>query len=252
MSQPDSRKLTCTACQHENEIERVYCHNCGEKLDRSLLPKADITKPSEDKAKVARKVKKMMNPNRFNAWLTFKTFLLVEFLAVLVAVGYLIVQAPPFVQPLSKEKMPDIEVGDMWSEMLRQKPTVFQTFKEFDVNYYLRKVMKGSAGKSESTFAHFEEGLITVATQRSVLGLSICNSATFTPVRDGVKWKADVSRFAIGRLTVPAGLAKLIGLTSATLGAFAQAFDKDIKLLDRLEKIEPGEGSISFTTKPQQ
>jgi hypothetical protein len=251
MSQQDSRKLTCTACQHENEVERVYCHNCGEKLDRSLLPKADITKPSEDKAKVARKVKKMMDPNRFNWWLNFKTLLLVEFLAVFVAVGYLIVQAPRFVVPLSKEKMPDIEVGELWSEMLRQKPTVFITFKEFDVNYFLSKTMKGG-GKSEGTFAHFEPGLVTVATQRSVLGLSICNSASFTPARDGVKWKADVSRFAIGRLTVPVVLAKLIGLNSATLGAFAQTFDKDIQRLDRLEKIESGEGSISFTTKPQQ
>jgi len=252
MPPPDSRKLTCTACQHENEIERVYCHNCGEKLDRSLLPKADITKPSEDKAKVARKVKKMMDPNRFNWWLNFKTLLLVEFLAVFVAVGYLIVQAPRFVVPLSKEKMPDIEVGELWSEMLRQKPTVFITFKEFDVNYFLSKTMKGGGGKSEGTFAHFEPGLVTVATQRSVLGLSICNSASFTPARDGVKWKADVSRFAIGRLTVPVVLAKLIGLNSATLGAFAQTFDKDIQRLDRLEKIESGEGSISFTTKPQQ
>jgi hypothetical protein len=136
--------------------------------------------------------------------------------------------------------------------MLRQKPTVFITFKEFDVNYFLSKTMKGGGGKSEGTFAHFEPGLVTVATQRSVLGLSICNSASFTPARDGVKWKADVSRFAIGRLTVPVVLAKLIGLNSATLGAFAQTFDKDIQRLDRLEKIESGEGSISFTTKPQQ
>jgi hypothetical protein len=147
--------------------------------------------------------------------------------------------------------MPDIEVGELWSEMLRQKPTVFITFKEFDVNYFLSKTMKGG-GKSEGTFAHFEPGLVTVATQRSVLGLSICNSASFTPARDGVKWKADVSRFAIGRLTVPSVLAKLIGLNSATLGAFAKTFDKDIQRLDRLEKIESGEGSISFTTKPQQ
>ena len=255
MSQPDSRKLTCIACQHENEVERVYCHNCGEKLDRSLLPKADITKPSEDKARVQKKVKKMMNPNRFNWWLNFKTFLLVEFLAVFVAVGYLIVQEPAFVVPLEKDKMPELEVGEMVDGMLKQKPTVFLTFKEFDVNYYLSKVARGGAastGKSERTFAHFEPGLITLATQRSVLGLTICSTAAFNPVPDGAKWKADVSRFAIGRLTVPGGLAKLIGLESSTLGSFKQIFDKDLQRLDRLEKIEPGEGSISFTTRPQQ
>ncbi len=255
MSQPDPRKLTCTACQHENEIERVYCHNCGEKLDRSLLPKADLTKPSEDKAKVARKVKKMMDPNRFNLWQNIKIFLLVEFLAVFVAVGYLIVQTPDFVQPLEKDRLSEVYPDEVWSKMLKQKPMVFQTFKEFDVNKHLEKAIKGgkvSTGKPERALAHFENDLITVATQRSVLGLKICSTAAFKPVPDGVKWKADVSRFAIGRLTVPPGLAKLIGLDSSTLGVFSQVFDKEIKGLDRLEKIESGEGSITFTTRPQQ
>lgn len=256
MSQNDSRKLTCTACQHENEVERVYCHNCGEKLDRSLLPKIDITKPSEDKAKNARQVKKMMNPNRFNWKANLKTFVLMEVFAALVAAGYLITQTPIFVQPLAKDKLPQNEVGDMWSEMLRQRPVVALTFSEFDVNYYLAKVVKGNAGsmgiKFERAFAHFEPGTVTVAVQRNVWGLSLYNTAAFQPVPDGLKWTARMDRFAIGRLTIPTGVAKLLGLDSATLGAFSQVFKKDIEQLGRLEKVAPGEGSISFTTRPQQ
>ena len=254
MSQPDTRRLTCTSCQHANEIERVYCHNCGEKLDRSLLPKIDDSKPVEDKAKASRKVKKLMNPNRFNWWMNLKTLLLVEFLAVLVAAGYLIVQPPAFAVPLSKEKIPDLEVGDMWSEMLRQRTAVSLSFKEYDVNYYLAKLKgsTGAAGKFERAFAHFEKDSVTLATQRSVLGLTICNSASFKPVPDGLKWKAAVSRLSIGRLAVPMWAAKLIGLESSTLGPFAQVFDKDIRQLDRLEKIESGEGTISFITRQQK
>ncbi len=256
MSQPDSRKLTCTACQHENEVERVYCHNCGEKLDRSLLPKAEITKPSEDKAKAARKVKKMMNPNRLNWRADLKTFVLIELFAVLVAAGYLATQTPDFAQPLAKDKLAQLEVGDMWSEMLRQKAVVSLTFTEFDVNYYLAKVVKGNAGsmgiKFERAFAHFEPGTVTTAVQRNVWGLSIYSTAAFRPAPDGMKWTAKVDRFAVGRLTIPSGLAKLLGIDSATLGAFSQVFSKDIEHLGRLEKIEPGEGSISFTTRPQQ
>lgn len=247
----DPRKLICTACQHDNEVERVYCHNCGEKLDRSLLPVADLTKPSEDKVKAAKKVQKMMNPNRFNWWLNFKTFVLVEFLAAIVAIGYLVVQVPAFVQPLSKEKLPELEVSDVWTDMLRQKAMVSVTFKEFDLNYYLSKAMRGSSAKPDNAFVHFEQGLITIGIQRNVLGLSICNIAAFKPARDGVKWKTSGTRFAIGRLTVPEGVAKLIGLNSSTLGAFAQALDKEIQKLDRMEKIEPGEGSITFTTRQQ-
>ena len=36
MSQSSTPKLTCGQCGYENEPERVYCHNCGTKLDRSV------------------------------------------------------------------------------------------------------------------------------------------------------------------------------------------------------------------------
>ena len=40
--------LTCKACGYsKNELERVYCHECGEKLDRSHLPKKKDTSQEE-------------------------------------------------------------------------------------------------------------------------------------------------------------------------------------------------------------
>ena len=33
-------KLICPDCQHENETERIYCHSCGARLDRSKLTPA--------------------------------------------------------------------------------------------------------------------------------------------------------------------------------------------------------------------
>ena len=38
-------KLACTECQHENEVQRIYCRNCGAKLDRFALLE---TRPKED------------------------------------------------------------------------------------------------------------------------------------------------------------------------------------------------------------
>ena len=55
--------LTCEQCGHENEAERVYCHNCGGKLDRSLLPKEDPKTSTQAAVEAARKhVAKMTNP----------------------------------------------------------------------------------------------------------------------------------------------------------------------------------------------
>ncbi len=62
--------LTCKQCNYANEPERVYCHNCGAKLDRSLLPKepAKVTEDTQEKAR--RRVRKLVNPARgfFTNW----------------------------------------------------------------------------------------------------------------------------------------------------------------------------------------
>ena len=252
----DSRRLTCTSCKHENEIERVYCHNCGEKLDRSLLPVQDESKSVEDLAKERKKVKSLMNPNRFTWVRNVKTFVLIEIFAAAVAAGYLATQAPDNLPPAGKDRFPDMEVGDVWPGMMNAKPAVAVTFKEFDINYYLRKAVKGNTGamgiKFVRAFTHLEPGLVTAGTERDAWGLPIYNSATFTPVLKGGKWDAEMARFAIGRLTIPPSFAKLVKLDTVTLGALSQVFEKEIRGLSRIEKIEPGKGVISFTTKPLQ
>ena len=58
--------LVCKQCNFENEPERVYCHNCGAKLDRSLLP-PEATK-REDPVIVQERVRKLVRP-RAGLWL---------------------------------------------------------------------------------------------------------------------------------------------------------------------------------------
>lgn len=256
MSKPDLRRLTCTSCNHENEIERVYCHNCGEKLDRSLLPAVNEDKSDDDREKERKKVKSMMNPHRLSWLRTVKVFVLIELLAAAVAAGYLATQAPEAVPPAAKDKFPELEVGDVWAGMMSAKPSVAVTFKEFDLNYYLRKQLKGAEGplgtKFVRAFTHLEPGLVTLGSERNAWGLPFYNSATFKPVLKDGKWSADMTRFAIGRLTIPPAFAKLVMLDSFTLGVLTKAFEREIKNLSRIEKIAPDKGVISFTTKPQQ
>src|SRR4051794_4469121 len=54
--------LTCAACGFVNEPERVYCHNCGAKLDRSILPKEEEAETRESIERTRRRVKKLTNP----------------------------------------------------------------------------------------------------------------------------------------------------------------------------------------------
>jgi hypothetical protein len=256
MAKPDPRKLVCTACQHENEIERVYCHNCGEKLDRSLLPAIDEVKSTDDLARSRKKVKRMMNPNRF-AWArSIRTFVLIEIFAAIVAAGFLASQPPDNMPPMKPDRMPSVEAKDIWDEMMSRRPAVTVAFTDLDVNYYLRKAVKGNPGplgiKFDRAFVVFEPGLATLATQRDAWGLKIYNSVAFKPVLSGVKWSADVQRVTIGRLTIPATFAKLVKLDNLVQDAVAKVFEKEIRQLDRVEKIEVMQNAISFTTKPAQ
>lgn len=256
MSKPDPRKLVCAQCQHQNEIERVYCHNCGEKLDRSLLPPVDEVKESEEKAKTGKQIKKMMNPGRFSFVRNLKTFALIVGFAALVAAVFLATQAPETVPPAKSDRLAEMEVAEVWAGMMNTRPSVSVAFKEFDINYYLRKAVKGTDGplgtKLERVFAHFEPGLITITIQRNALGLPLYSSVTFKPDLADGKWKADVKRVKFGRLAIPAGIAKMTKLDASTLGAFSKVFEKEIKQLDRVATIESRESVISFVTKPAQ
>ena len=49
--------LTCKQCNYENEAERIYCHNCGAKLDRSVVPQEKKMEESPDKQR--KRVKKL-------------------------------------------------------------------------------------------------------------------------------------------------------------------------------------------------
>src|SRR5690242_18771513 len=62
MTTATKTKLNCAECRHENATERIYCHNCGERLDRSAV----VTKTKVDDAAEARRhLQKMLaGPNR--------------------------------------------------------------------------------------------------------------------------------------------------------------------------------------------
>src|SRR5437588_13027929 len=53
-------KLICPECRRENEPERIYCHDCGARLDRSALAK--VTPKGEDPKETHRRLRSMLDP----------------------------------------------------------------------------------------------------------------------------------------------------------------------------------------------
>src|SRR5438270_14011358 len=80
-------KVVCTECRHDNEPERIYCHNCGERHDRSGVR----TQKKSDSAEEARRrlAKMLVPPNqlRRHFFATSKLALTAAATAVLVEIA---------------------------------------------------------------------------------------------------------------------------------------------------------------------
>src|ERR1700704_4382075 len=62
-------KLVCPECRRENEPERIYCHDCGARLDRSALAK--VAPKGEDVKATQRRLRSMLDPRRAKIRLMF-------------------------------------------------------------------------------------------------------------------------------------------------------------------------------------
>ena len=123
---PKSANLPCPQCSFVNEAERVYCHNCGSKLDRSLLPTHD--EHGEDSPERARKrISKLTNPKAGFLFQEVKTFLKVELSAIIVAALILIAQKPAAVPELKKESIQRLINSDMMEAMQAPRPAPTDT-----------------------------------------------------------------------------------------------------------------------------
>src|SRR3954447_24308694 len=61
--------LVCPECRRENEPERIYCHDCGARLDRTALAK--VAPKGEDAKDTQRRLKMMLDPQRAKMRLMF-------------------------------------------------------------------------------------------------------------------------------------------------------------------------------------
>ena len=253
MPKPDTRRLVCQACSHENEVERVYCHNCGEKLDRTLLPKVEEIQTPENQAAEQKRVKQMMSPGRGSVLRQIRTFVLITGLAALVAASFLIFQAPE--DPLSAkfEQIPEQNAIDVWKKMISIRPPTRVGIAEYDVNHYLSKSLKSGEGplgmKFKRAYVTFTPGLIKITVQREIWGLQLYSSVSFKPVQKDGKWAPEVRDLRIGRLGFDPAIPKV---SDITLGALAKTFANELKHIDRFSAFDPAQGLISLTTKPAE
>ena len=254
-SSPSGPTLTCSQCNFANEAERVYCHNCGAKLDRSLLPKAEEnSKESLDKTR--RRVKKMTNPGGPDMIRELKALAncIVYGAAVAFIIG--IVREPddlPSKKP-SETELPRMIGMELAEAVDAPQPRVLQ-FTEAEANAYLRTSLKSKGSgwipgaQFERAFVRFEPGSVYVALEQSLLGFPLYSGARYNMgVKDG-QFYADNVGGNIGRIGIDPFIMKYVASAFQPLW---KALKRENDQVQGMERVVMDKGRIGFRTKGRQ
>ncbi len=246
--------LVCKQCNFENEPERVYCHNCGAKLDRSLLP-PEATKRA-DPVVVQERVRKMVSPRRGSGlrWLR-NLFLSLLIAAVLGLVGVMI-QPPDDIPEISKEAAMDAPtITDDMEGMVTQPAASRLAYSEDKVNAFLQSTIHGKPNSSsgvtplkfERAYVRFDEGFVRITYVQSIFGFPLYATTVDSVAIQNGQLVAQPVAGSFGRVKIPAKLMPYLGGMFAPLW---RVLDRDKNLIAKLESITFHKKSVEMVSKP--
>jgi hypothetical protein len=242
----DSIKLVCPECRHENLAERIYCHNCGTKLDRSAVRRKK--EPIEDTHK---RVKRMFDPTRakMRAWAV--AFGKTVFAAGLVA---LIVDMvlPPELPPAKKSQIMISSLRfDLESMTTKGQPPQKQISEE-EANGFLTSALKPKQAALDKPLLPFKRAVVAfhesgclITTERSLSDYwPVYTSVSFKPELKSGKLSGKIDGGRIGRLPIHPKLAQFMGVM---FGDVVKALDLDLKQVTKLGAIEVHEKTATLS-----
>ena len=235
-------KIVCGECRHENEAERIYCHNCGERLDRSA---AAAQKPMVDPTETHRRLQKMLGPPsrvRHNFFAVSKLVL-----AAIAAAALVQMALPPELPAPTKIVSPQIDL-DLENAHLRPSPL---EYSQDQINAYLtyRLISKKKALTYPFlTFvratASFREGACTIGVERSLFGYSIFSRTSHRVDTSAGKIAATNVGGWIGRLPIHPVIMQFGDIIFADLWS---ALDRERKLIGKMGAVNFHDGSVTIT-----
>lgn len=246
-------KIECGECGYINEPQRIYCHNCGTKLDRSVLP-SDFGR-GEVAEKVVRRVRAMVDPQPGFGERVVKPLLLTLALAALAAAVVLMCR-PPYTLPEEPDKEAAIEARVLLGQLedLVGRPGVQRVAVAQPLaNQYLMATLRPQATgliKDECKFVGarvaFGDGVVWVWAQCSVFDYPFYFGIAHQIAVEGGKLNAKVVGGSVGRLPLyPVAVI-------AARRAFGPLWGKlkiEKGLVDQMQAVAVTEGKVEFVTR---
>ncbi|MGI8956167.1 MAG: hypothetical protein ACR2II_04535 [Chthoniobacterales bacterium] len=177
-------RLKCRDCQHENEPERIYCHNCGARLDRTGPAKEKIEE-GPTKERTRQHPPKMFSPNRGKGKaIAIKVANII--LGALCLAAVIVVLLPPDPPPAPKNyDFAPLINRDMVSALSTHQPPML-VYNEGQVNSYLAATLRRKDSPSQQGFAplkrvfvQFQEGQCAIHIEHKLMVLSIVAGSTY-------------------------------------------------------------------------
>jgi hypothetical protein len=248
---PTPANLPCAQCGFVNEAERVYCHNCGSKLDRSLLPTHE-EQGGESPAKARKRIAKITNPKAGFLFEEVKTLFKVELSAIVVAALILIARRPDGVPELKKASIQRLINSDMMEAMQSPKPSLI-SFTEDEVNQHLKKTVKARETlvpgvEVSRVYAAFTPGVIHMGTENSIFGYPIYMEIAFHVEIKAGKFTTSIVAGSLGRLAVDPRILRLPYGEVLFQGTW-DALKRERGQMDRMERVDVKKEEISLVTK---
>ena len=243
-------KLICPECRRENEAERIYCHDCGARLDRTALAK--IAPKGEDAKETQRRLRTMLDPQRAKMRLMFFKIskLVLGALAAAVVIQMIIPpDAPP--APKTGEFPPQINLDIENAAMNQNSPPLQYT--ETQVNAYLGSALRSKKAalskllQFERAFVSFDENVCRVTAERSLFGFSVFTTTSSRVTIENGTLKASNNGGKIGRLRIHPLLMKY---ADPLFGDLWTALDRERKAVAKMNGIELHPQAIVLIPKP--
>lgn len=241
--------LQCKECDYQNEPERVYCHNCGAKLDRSVLPKEEqIRRESPDRAR--KRIMKMTNPAGSRLRRELGTLVKTIIFAVLVAMLVQAMRAPANLPDAKSAAAPRLLASELGN--LAESPAPLRaSFTEEEINAYLRSktIAKGSLPGVEFKRAYLdlEPGTARLGVEKTIYGYPIYLGTLYrVEATNGVLISINIGG-NVGRLPIHRALMER--LSPMLFGSFAEAMQRDLGLLQKMQSLLIRKDQVDFVSK---
>lgn len=235
-------KLVCPECRRENEPERIYCHDCGARLDRSSLAKAP--QKEEDPNVTHRRVKALFDPGRALMKKRFFDISKLVLGALALAAIVQMVRAPDLPEK-AKEAMLPVQISLDLENATMTPGSPQLRYSDDQINQYLgyslksKQTVLSSYLNFERAVVAFEQDLCRLTVERSFSGFSVYTTTAFSAaVQDGALTVKNRGG-AIGRMPVHPLLMQYSGLLFSDLAAVVERERKSVAKL----------GSVNFEPK---